>query len=447
MLSPKRIVGALAALAMSVFVIYYVYRQVIGVGGVTLVTENAFSITVENSVPTVGYILRSELVLDGVPAGNVFPSVSDGEKVGANREIATVYSSDSAAENKARLDEIDEALYILQKSLVDQEFFSADVEKLRKDCDEALDSVVRSKADNNFLDCIMKKTNLLISMNKLENVTTGTNFDEQITSLANEKAVLSSGQGETYGKVYAPVSGYYSGIVDGYEGIYTPAVIETLTVDSFRELAKRSPNESLSFGNAGKIVTDSRWYVCCEITNEQAAVFKKIDEDTQKVKVTSCDVVFPFDGNTRINMRVEKVISETDKNTTVMVFSTDEMPEAFSYTRTQKIEIISESYSGLKVPKLAMRKLDNKVDGVFVLSGETVVFKRAEPIYEADDWYIVRSVSDEELEKSAEQTQEDTGAEKNENTQTDKEREYKYLSLYDSVIVEGKELYDGKRIK
>ena len=444
MLSPKRIVGALLAVAMSVFVIYYVYRQLIGVGGVTLTTENAVSITVENSVPSVGYIFRSETVLDGVSSGNVFPSVADGERVGANREIATVYSSDSAAVNKARIDEIDEALFILEKSYVDQEFFSADVEKMRKDCDEALDSLVRSKSDNNFLDCVMKKTNLLISMNKLENVTTGTDYSELIASLTREKELLSAGQGESYGKIYAPASGYYSGIVDGFEGIFSPTAIESLTVDSFRELSKRTADESISHSNAGKIITDSRWYVCCEIPNDEAAVFKKIDEETQKAKITSCDIVFPFDGNVRLNMRIEKVVSETDKNTTVMVFSTDEMPESFSYTRSQKIEIISESYSGLKVPKQAMRKLDNKTNGVFILTGETVSFRRAEPIYESDDWYIVRKSSDAELEESAEDAATD---ETGEQQAPDTRENYKYLSLYDSVIVEGKELYDGKRIK
>lgn len=447
MLSPKRIVGALMAVAMSVFVIYYVYRQVIGISRVTLLTENAVSITVENSVSTVGYIFRSELVLDGVPAGNVFPSVSDGERVGANSEIATVYSSDAAVGSKARLDEIEESLFILEKSTVDQEFFSADVEKLRKDCDEALDSVVRSKADNDFLDCILKKKNLLISMNKLENVTAGTDFKQQTQALEEEKNMLSKGHGESYGKIYAPVSGYYSGIVDGYENIFVPTLIGEMTVDSFRELIKMSPEQSSSRLNAGKLVTDSKWYICCEIPNEKAAAFKKVDEKTQKALVTSCDVLFPFDANSRITMDIEKIISETDKNTTVMIFSTDEMPENFSYTRSQKIEIISESYSGLRVPKQAMRKLDNKTDGVFILTGETVSFRRAEPIYESDDWYIVRTSTDEELEKSATDEGSAQATEEDQSKTDSSETVYKYLSLYDRVIVQGKELYDGKRIK
>ncbi len=469
MLSPKKIISAVLAAVLSFFVIYYVYRQVIGISRDRLETENAVSITVENTITSTGYIFRSEKVLDGVPAGAVFPSVSDGERIGAGQEVATIYSSGSDAGDKARLDEIDETLYILERSSVDQEFFSADVEKLRKDCDEALASVVRSKADNDFLSCIMKKNELLISMNKLENVTTGTDFKERTEALRAEKERLSAGQGESYGKIYAPESGYYTGVVDGYENIFIPSEIDDMTVDSFGETVTRSPHESVLALNAGKLVTDSRWYVCCEISNEESAVFKKINEETQRPAVTSCDVVFPFDGNIRIRMDVERVISETDKNTTVLVFSTDEMPATFSYTRAQKIEIISESYSGLRVPRQAMRKLDNKINGVYVLIGETVSFRRAEPIYEADDWYIVRAQTDKELEQSASETEPENvqnieNAESTNNNESagnteiegeenpvqsgeKDEKTYKYLSLYDSVIVEGKDLYDGKHIK
>lgn len=450
MLSPKRITGAVLAVLASVFVIYYVYRQVIGVSRDRLLTENAVSITVEKTIDSTGFIFRTEKVLDGVPTGTVFPSVSDGERIGANREVATIYSSSADAGNKARLDEIEDELFILGASMVDQEFFSADVEKMRKDCDEALDSVVRSKADNDFLDCVMKKNDLLISMNKLENVTLGTDFSEQIKALEAEKNSLSKGQGESYGKIYAPTSGYYTGIVDGYENLFTPSSIEKMTLDSFREITARRPQDSVLSSNAGKLITDSRWYVLCEVPNEDAAVFKKVNEKTQRPAVTSCDVVFPFDGNVRLQMRVERVISETDKASTVLVFSTDEMPDSFSYTRSQKIEIISESYTGLRVPKQSMRKLDNKINGVYVLVGETVSFRRAEPIYEAEDWYIVRASTDEELENSATENSEESSDEKGEETEQNtqnEEKNYKYLSLYDSVIVEGKELFDGKRVK
>ena len=43
-------------------------------------------------------------------------------------------------------------------------------------------------------------------------------------------------------------------------------------------------------------------------------------------------------------------------------------------------------------------------------------------------------------------TEDEKGEETEQNTQNE-EKNYKYLSLYDSVIVEGKELFDGKRVK
>ena len=85
-----------------------------------------------------------------------------------------------------------------------------------------------------------------------------------------------------------------------------------------------------------------------------------------------------------------------------------------------------------------MRRLDDKYDGVYIRIGEQIFFRRAEPVFEIDDYYIIRAESEKEKTENA-ALESDSSGEAPKKT-------YKYLALYDNVIVGGKELYDGKRI-
>lgn len=467
MLDPKKILKAVFAAAAGIFVIFYMYRQVIGLARETLETQNAVAVTYEKSVSSVGYIFRSEKVLEYSGGGEVFAVCGDGEKVAAGSAVANIYSDTAVAGSKARIDDIDKKLAILESSTVDQEYFSADIAKLEKDRNEIMDSVMRSKAENNYETCMVKRDKLLISMNKLATVKSGVSFESQINKLSEERHALSARQGEAYTSIYTPESGYYSGTVDGYENIFSPSVLDEMTVADFRNLTERLSDEKSVSSNAGKIITDSRWYVCCEISKGDIGAFETGNEYR---------VSFPYSsGGTAIEMELYRVVNETDKNEAVLIFTTDELPQSFGYMRSQKIEISSESYSGLRVPKAAMRKLNDDIDGVYILVGETVRFRRAEIIYEIDDYYIVRTESeDEKTQNAAEQsdvnknesegeggadkavlensakTEEDSekiSSPENSVTETETPKKYRYLSLYDNVILGGKDLYDGKRIK
>ena len=424
---PKKIIRALAVFAGCVFVIIYMYRQVAGVKKTVLATETALAVSVENTVSSTGYIMRDEIIIKGSDFGTVFSVVQDGKKVASGKAIANIYNNEADLEAQSRIEKIDEKLKILERSTVDQEYFSADVGKLEKDKNEILKGIIKSKASNNLSECIADKNSLLISMNKLSTVKTGISFEEQINSLKNEKKALASGGSALYSRIYAPESGIYYSSCDGYESIFRTELLDEMTLDSFSKLISEKPEKSVLSDNAGKLVTKSRWYVLCALSKDSAVMFEK---------GRYYDVVFPYSSELEIKMQLSQIVSETDKNQTVLVFSSDTVPENFVFTRSQPVQIVSTSISGLKVPKTAIRFLSDGTKGVYVLSGETVRFRLAEEIYSGDDFYIIRTMSDAEKEQSA-----DEGAESVEN-----QTNFRYLELYDNVIVSGKELYDGKRI-
>lgn len=417
MFSPKRIVTAILILLLSAFILFYSYMQIIGVRRNTFETETALYVTIENNISSVGYILRDEVLLDSDAQGTSVEVVSDGQKVSGGEVVANIYNSKADAGSKARIDEINEKLEILKNSGVDQEYFSADISKFEKSVEEQMKKIQKSKAENDFSDCIGRKNDLFVQMNKLQSVKLNISFDEEIQKLEAEKSRLSIKSSNSYKSVYAPKSGYYYCSADGYEKVYTKDKLYSLTYELYNELINEAPSEIPS-GCAGKIVSGFKWYLLTDIQKSDAAMLGAGE---------NYDIFFPYSSDITINMTLEKIISETDKPEDILVFSTGDMPEKFNFLRSQKVQIIGQKYKGLKVPKSAMRMLEDGTKGVYVLSGEIIRFKLAQEIYSFDDYYIIGT--DDELYSGY------------------SDSKYRRIELYDNVIISGKDLYDGKKIK
>ena len=116
-----------------------------------------------------------------------------------------------------------------------------------------------------------------------------------------------------------------------------------------------------------------------------------------------------------------------------MVFSTDRYLARTTLLRSQTAELIFDSWSGLRVPKEALRMVkDTKLDeetgqavetgsrlGVYVLLGGRAEFKEAAVVTEGSDYYVVRAVNA------------GSGA----------------LRAGDEVIIQGTGLYDGQLLE
>lgn len=446
MLDPKRVVKGIGIAVLCCFAVYYMFRQVIGFSRETVETETAMPVTYENTLSATGYIVRSEQVLKTDLHGAILSTVSDGEKVSAGMEVANVYENAADTATKARMDEIDRKVRILESSTVDQEYFSADVAKLEKDKNETLDTLRKSKSQNDLADCVNRKNELLIRLNKLYAVKNGISFEGEIRTLEQERIRLAASAGNAYNRVFSPSSGYYYSIADGYENTLLPSALSELDYNGFCAVLASSPDEALlnSGANAGKIVTDSRWYVLCALPRSSTASFEAGKNYT---------VLFPYASGISLKMELTRIISETDKPEDVLIFTSNDMPEGFSYTRMQKVQIVSVRYEGLKIPRSAIRMLPDGTKGVYVLTGDAVYFKRAEEIFSMDESYIIRYESDEEKNADALENADGSDSENSENAQSgsgsavqNEPKRYPYLSLYDNVIVGGKVLYDGKRI-
>ena len=186
-------------------------------------------------------------------------------------------------------------------------------------------------------------------------------------------------------------------------------------------MTESEPDEKLLGDASGKIITNFKWRVLCHMTREKAGEFEI---------GASYPVIFPFSYNTEIDMTLETILTETNRDDAVVVLTATAMPDGFNYTRKQEIEIVKSRHTGLGVKKSAMRYVDDK-KGVYILSGNQVEFRYAEELCEADDYYIIDDTKYSYLDFN--------GNEKCSPSQR--------LKLYDRVIVEGKDIYEGKLVE
>ena len=189
-----------------------------------------------------------------------------------------------------------------------------------------------------------------------------------------------------------------------------------MTLDQFDKLVSSDADMSLQKNaaggvNCGKIVTDYNWYIGCRITNEDSRAF------TEGYTYT---VIFPYNSDIRITMILDRIILQADDNRVVLVFRTNTIPEHFNFLRRQTVQIVTSTYEGYKVPIESVRILDG-IQGVYILEGYVVQFRRIEPIREINGFFICR-VNDGSTEDAD------------------------MLALYDRIITKGKNLYVGKII-
>ena len=85
--------------------------------------------------------------------------------------------------------------------------------------------------------------------------------------------------------------------------------------------------------------------------------------------------------------------------------------------RKINIKIHTEEYAGYEIDRKALRTVDGEV-GVYVQLGNVVRFKKVDIVYSDDSLVLSKK----------------------------KEGESGYVCLYDEVIIEGTDLYDGKII-
>ncbi|MBQ9544844.1 MAG: hypothetical protein IJV00_06940 [Clostridia bacterium] len=393
------------------FIIIYFLVQLIASLGNTITVSQSVLASYEQTDDVTGYILRSEKIITNDIPGIVYTSLEEGARVKKGELVARVYA-DSAEKNiQERILEIDNRLEILADSQIDTSYITSDVSNL----DNTIYSLIcRIRADvetNSIGSAVKNRNELLTSLNKRQIIIKSVDdFSDEIRRLKSEKAYLESSLTGELGRVFTPYSGYYSLSLDGWENILTPTLLDTLTVDGFSDILNSEPY--IEPDAVGKVFTDFVWYTLCPVDKSVSVDYTVGDYYSIEYYLTSSHT---------FSVKLDKIISQTDSDTVILVFSSNEIPDGFRYTRKQSVRIIKKRFEGLRVNKEAVRMVDGE-QGVYVVLGNTVRFRKTQIIYTSDDYYLVKQSKSTDADYASS------------------------LMLYDKVITGGKNLYDGKII-
>lgn len=384
--------------------------------------EPALMVTLEDPFITDGYIMRREVPIFLDKEGLIVPSVAEGGRVALGDALFSIYEGENDAETESRIREIDQKIAVLQRSTSESGSFVTDMGRLDDDIASSVTELLQHMAQNSVSRAESRTDDILVNMNKRWLITNAkTSFEEKIAELEQQKTELQGSLAGNASRFYSKMSGYFSSALDGYEEIFNPLTLDTLTVEKFVEMTKKQPDTNITENASGKVITNFKWNVLCHVSKEDASDFEKGE---------SYPVVFPFSYNTEINMTLSDIVTHSDSDGAVLVFVSTSMPDGFNYERKQEIEIIRSRKTGLGVKKSAMRVIDGK-KGVYILTGNSVRFKYAEELCEADDYYIIDSTEKSYLDING----------------TPKCSASERLELYDSVITEGKNIYEGKIVE
>ncbi len=408
--------GYLISIAVSVIAVIYLGYHFIGSLGSELTTEYAIQVTENDLAKFDAYIFRNETVVYSEESGGVGYSFADGTKVKVNSAIASIYASDAVASSDARdkIIAIDREIELLRESNLTDGLAVSDKGTLDSRIDSYYMAIRKGAEDGDYTGLSKRRDEFLTLLNKRQVITGKVeNFDSIIDNLNSERDNLTSGLDAASETVLAPTTGFFYSTLDGYESTFTTEQINKLTPEIFDELINSEP-QSYSEKAIGKIATDFSWYIALETTRSELRNYNE---------GYTYSVIFPHNNDTEIKMKLSKVIAPDGSQRVILIFSSHECPDGFSFNRMQPVEVVRSSYTGYKVPISAVRLSEDGRMGVYILIGTTVDFRYIDVLLESDGYYIIAP----------------------RNAETDPEY-YTKLGLYDIVITGGKDLYVGKII-
>lgn len=368
-------------------------------------TETAVYSDISDGLNITGIIIRNETLVTSSGGGVMHFVVGDGNRVAKGGVIANIYNSESASITFERIDSVNSKIKDIEEMLSYNDLEAADLDMINSKVKQNLNNLIVSGANGNYDSFSERSDELLSSYNRRQAAMGETaDFAAQLSALKAEKEQLSASLPAAKDTLTAAQSGYFVSKADGYEKALTCDNLEKITLEYLNGIKAESVDESI----VGKIVSDYQWYIAAEVSINESLNYKEGDNLTIYTSVKS----YP-----KLPVKVSKINISESSSSAVVLFACNDMNSELASMRTGPMTVVKKEYSGLKVPKSALRVVDSK-RGVYVLTGMQVKFVEVNVLFTDGDYMICEK-----------QTSDDT-----------------VLRLYDEVIVKGKNLYDGKII-
>ena len=347
-----------------------------------------------------GFVVRAEELLYS-QYGTTVLNCAEGAHVAANDTVATGYRSEDAKTRQTRIDELSGQIEQLQyawsavSSVYDQAALDADIAG-----DLAQLSRYLALRDMNSVSDLSPELKGLILRRTGSDSDSGS-LQARIGTLQAELETLEAQSAGDTSAILAGKAGTFSAAVDGYESVLTPERLMEMTVAEFESV---QPDET-DANAIGRLVTSATWYYACVVPASELSGVEEGDRAT---------LTFARDYYQPVTMRVAR-LGGNEAGSRLLVLSSDRALQNVTLLRQQSAEIVFTSYSGLRVPKSAVR-VENGQTGVYILEGTLAKWKPITILHDTGESYVVTL---------------DTSSTNN-------------LWPGDELIINAKNLYDGK---
>ncbi len=369
-------------------------------------TETALYKSVTDEITTLGWFFREEslLVPEGLSGSYVLYEVDEGGRVATGGLVATLYSTREDAAAAAESVRLIEAESRLETMLARPVIGIGEVEEIDSSVYEEVRLTAESIESGNVADAIDSKEEIAYLLARRQLATDGT---EPAALLLEETraeiSAVSAGISQAGREIESQTAGTFTSVTDGYEEIFDPTLCGELSPDELRALASTAP--SSTSGALGRVASSYEWRFVCIVPKEQA--------DTL-TEGRSYELRFGGAPSDPVSATLEDIYTSPEDEY-VLTFLSSVATDITLTERQQSVTITRRTYDGLSINNQSRRVVDG-VTGVYVFNGMEMDFKPIEVVYTTDTFTIV------------EWSANSSGA----------------LKLYDEVVVNGKDLYDGK---
>lgn len=389
-----------------IFLLFYIAFQAFRSFYRPLKTEIVTQNSVTDSIDTEVYVLRNEASLKANQTGIITPVVNEAQRVAKDQTVVLIFQQDSDAMAYFNKIKYQKELDHIRKIKGASSFVNLDVEKFKGDILNQATYYIQSVSDRDFNAFNNEKSELKDKIT-LKQILSGENIDtSDLENEINQKLNSIESVNGKYTNVLAPNSGYFISQCDGYESAFDVSKPKELDFDKIKKVLSQPVNKEQAYG---KIISDFNWYVFCDVPKTKGDLM-------QPGAVYKLD--FPYTQKDYERPSVKLLYKENYKDKIRLILVGNTMNENIASLRHEKAKIIRYETKGLRINSQALRTNQKHEKGVYVLNGEVLEFKKVDIIKSTEKYAISREHNDDKT----------------------------YVSIYDNVVLGGKNLYDGKVI-
>ena len=360
-----------------------------------LATTVAYTYAQDVGVDAPGIIIRDESVL---PAGSGYVDLilGEGERAAAGDAVVLLYSDASALTTRQSIRALEAEIEQLEYALSagEQSTNASRLDGQIVSSVAALRALTASGSLSTLDDCAL---DLRVTVFRRDYAYGSAGAAVQLEQLIQDKrgqlTSLIHSLDQVSRTVYAPASGVFSASVDGWEGLVSPAMLPSLTIDGLSQLLTQRP---VPDGQAaGKLIHDSTWYL--------AVLLPGTDTGLQEGR--SYPVSFSDGYYGQVPMTLERI--ELGETQTLAIFAARSHLADTTLLRAQTATVITQQIQGIRIPQKALRVATETVEsepdedgqtvssqvnryGVYTVVHTRAEWQEVEVLYTADTYYLVQ---------------------------------------------------------